>query len=71
MLRVKMIMNMFLFAAVYYRTSSGFASTYLIGFKAFMNITGPAAEIVMMGYDVSSQKNAGIHTRLRCGVCFG
>jgi neutral ceramidase len=37
---------------------------YLIG-TGIHDITGPAAEIVMMGYAVGEQKTAGIHTRLR------
>ena len=37
---------------------------YLIG-TGIYDITGPAAETVMMGYAVSDQKTAGIHLRLR------
>ncbi len=40
------------------------ASDYLVG-TGIYDITGPAAEIGMMGFAVSSQKTAGIHTRLR------
>ncbi|HET9237964.1 MAG TPA: neutral/alkaline non-lysosomal ceramidase N-terminal domain-containing protein, partial [Oligoflexus sp.] len=37
---------------------------YLIG-TGIYDITGPAAEIGMMGFAVSDQKTAGIHSRLR------
>jgi neutral ceramidase len=37
---------------------------YLVG-AGIHDITGPAAEIVMMGFAVGEQKTAGIHTRLR------
>ncbi len=37
---------------------------YLVG-TGIYDITGPAAEIVMMGFAVSKQKTAGIHMRLR------
>src|SRR5205814_4787529 len=37
---------------------------YLVG-AGIYDITGPAAEIVMMGYAVSTQKTSGIHMRLR------
>src|SRR5439155_2731495 len=37
---------------------------YLIG-AGIYDITGPAADIVMMGYAVSTQKTSGIHMRLR------
>jgi neutral ceramidase len=39
-------------------------SGYLVG-AGIYDITGPAAEIVMMGYAVPTQKTSGIHTRLR------
>lgn len=39
-------------------------SVYLIG-TGIYDITGPAAEIGMMGYAVSEQKTSGIHMRLR------
>lgn len=42
----------------------GFTSTYLIG-SGIYDITGTAGEIVMEAFAVSSQKTAGIHTRLR------
>ncbi len=38
--------------------------TYLVG-SGIYDITGPAGEIVMMGYAVSEQKTSGIHMRLR------
>ncbi len=44
-------------------TRSG-GSVYLIG-TGIYDITGPAAEVGMMGYAVMEQKTAGIHTRLR------
>jgi neutral ceramidase len=37
---------------------------YLVGAGTY-DITGPAADIVMMGYAVSTQKTSGIHMRLR------
>lgn len=37
---------------------------YLVG-TGIYDITGPAAEIVMMGFAVGEQKTSGIHTRLR------
>jgi len=37
---------------------------YLVG-TGIYDITGPAAEIVMMGYAVPKQKTSGIHIRLR------
>jgi neutral ceramidase len=37
---------------------------YLVG-AGIYDITGPAADIVMMGYAVSTQKTSGIHMRLR------
>ena len=37
---------------------------YLIG-AGIYDITGPPAEIVMMGYAVPTQKTSGIHLRLR------
>jgi len=40
------------------------SSDYLIG-TGIYDITGPAAEIVMMGFAVGDQKTSGIHTRLR------
>lgn len=43
---------------------SAATGSYLVG-TGIYDITGPAAEIVMMGYAESSQKTAGIHTRLR------
>ncbi|MFO1527239.1 MAG: neutral/alkaline ceramidase [Turneriella sp.] len=43
---------------------SAAAGSYLVG-TGIYDITGPAAEIVMMGFAESSQKTAGIHTRLR------
>jgi len=55
---------MFLFAVIMIIPVPGSASTYLIG-AGIYDITGPAGEIIMMGYDVSSQTTAGIHTRLR------
>ena len=64
MLRVKMILIMFIFTAVIILPAPGFASTYLIG-SGIYDITGPAGEIVMQGFAVSSQTTAGIHTRLR------
>lgn len=42
----------------------GAQGRYLVGTGVY-DITGPAAEIGMMGFAVSSQKTAGIHTRLR------
>ena len=44
-------------------TGSG-GSVYLVGTGVY-DITGPAAEIGMMGYAVSEQKTSGIHLRLR------
>ncbi|HYX31622.1 MAG TPA: neutral/alkaline ceramidase [Oligoflexus sp.] len=38
--------------------------SYLIG-TGIYDITGPAAEIVMMGFAVGDQKTSGLHTRLR------
>jgi len=55
---------MFIFTAVIILPAPGFASTYLIG-SGIYDITGPAGEIVMQGFAVSSQTTAGIHTRLR------
>lgn len=43
---------------------SAAAGSYLVG-TGIYDITGPAAEIGMMGYADSSQKTAGLHTRLR------
>lgn len=43
---------------------SATTGSYLVGTGTY-DITGPAAEIVMMGYAESSQKTSGIHTRLR------
>jgi len=43
---------------------SAATGSYLVG-TGIYDITGPAAEIGMMGYADSSQKTAGIHTRLR------
>ena len=43
---------------------SATTGSYLVG-TGIYDITGPAAEIVMMGYAESSQKTSGIHTRLR------
>src|SRR5688500_10218853 len=37
---------------------------YLVG-AGIYDITGPAAEIVMMGYAVPEQKTSGMHMRLR------
>src|SRR5690242_12139077 len=37
---------------------------YLVG-TGIYDITGPAAEIVMMGFAVPKQKTSGIHLRLR------
>ena len=44
--------------------ASGGGSVYLIG-TGIYDITGPAAEIGMMGYADLNQKTSGIHTRLR------
>ena len=44
--------------------SNGGAAEYLVG-AGIYDITGPAAEIVMMGYAVAEQKTSGIHIRLR------
>ncbi len=43
---------------------SGARGSYLVGTGVY-DITGPAAEIGMLGFAVSAQKTAGIHTRLR------
>ncbi|MGE5423692.1 MAG: neutral/alkaline non-lysosomal ceramidase N-terminal domain-containing protein, partial [Ignavibacteriales bacterium] len=40
------------------------SSNYLIG-TGIYDITGPAAEVIMMGYANPEQSTAGIHTRLR------
>lgn len=64
MLRVKMIFIMILFTIVVFAPVPVFASTYLIG-SGIYDITGPAGEIVMQGFAVSSQTTGGIHTRLR------
>ncbi|HOD13625.1 MAG TPA: neutral/alkaline ceramidase [Spirochaetota bacterium] len=45
-------------------TAKSGGSVYLIG-SGIYDITGPAGEIVMMGFAVSEQKTAGIHLRLR------
>ena len=45
-------------------TTAAGGSVYLIG-TGIYDITGPAGEIIMMGYAVSDQKTAGIHIRLR------
>lgn len=45
-------------------TGGAQAGSYLVGTGVY-DITGPAAEMVMMGFAESSQKTAGIHTRLR------
>lgn len=45
-------------------TKAAAGGEYLIG-TGIYDITGPAAEVVMMGFAASSQKTAGIHMRLR------
>ena len=45
-------------------TANSGGSVYLVG-SGIYDITGPAGEIVMMGFAVSEQKTAGIHMRLR------
>ncbi|WP_163832699.1 neutral/alkaline ceramidase [Spartinivicinus ruber] len=44
-------------------SSWGYANNYLIG-QAKRDITGPAAEVVMLGYAKADQVAAGIHQRL-------
>jgi neutral ceramidase len=44
--------------------SLGGGSTYLIG-SGMYDITGPAGEVVMLGYGVATQTTEGIHQRLR------
>src|SRR5216684_256644 len=52
-------------AGVSLRSGSGRSGAdYLVGTGVY-DITGPAAEIVMMGYAVPKQKTSGIHIRLR------
>ena len=64
MFKRTMILTMFLFTAFMIVPIPGFTSTYLVG-SGIYDITGPAGEIVMEGFAVSSQTTAGIHTRLR------
>jgi neutral ceramidase len=45
-------------------SAHGQQAEYLVG-AGIYDITGPAAEIVMMGYAVAEQKTSGIHIRLR------
>ncbi len=40
------------------------ATQYIVG-AGMYDITGPAAELGMMGYSMTDQKTSGIHTRLR------
>ncbi|MBP7736879.1 MAG: neutral/alkaline ceramidase [Spirochaetes bacterium] len=44
--------------------TEGGGSVYLVG-TGIYDITGPAGEIVMQGFAVSTQKTSGIHLRLR------
>jgi len=64
MFKMRMILVMFFFTAFMIVPVPGFTSTYLIG-SGIYDITGTAGEIVMEAFAVSSQKTAGIHTRLR------
>ena len=64
MFKSRMVLVMLLFAAFVVLPAPGFASTYLIG-SGIYDITGTAGEVTMEAFAVSSQKTAGIHTRLR------
>jgi neutral ceramidase len=64
MFKLRMVLVMLFFTAFMTIPAPGFTSTYLIGSGVY-DITGPAGEIVMEGFAVSSQTTAGIHTRLR------
>jgi neutral ceramidase len=64
MFKLRRILVILIFTALIIIPAPGFTSTYLIG-SGIYDITGPAGEIVMQGFAVSSQTSAGIHTRLR------
>jgi neutral ceramidase len=64
MRKIKIILIILLFAVTIIAPQPVFAQTYFIG-SGIYDITGPAGEIVMQGFAVSSQTTAGIHTRLR------
>ncbi|CAL1378901.1 unnamed protein product [Linum trigynum] len=55
---------LFLFLLLLHTPPSAFASNYLIGLGSY-DITGPAADVNMMGYANAQQTASGVHFRLR------